>query len=189
MTQLLTLYTLTGAIEFARAADALNEDYPWPEISGTVYFAKGTFTGYRFSTSGAITATKTYTLSQASSAPFLVRRRILGRAGSWFLIGAGIWSGYWILETPRRAYAPGWLPSHNILGYDPPRAVTFSAGAHTGLAFSPGGGVTASRTAVLARPSSAPADERAVINGVPYLRITSGIWAGLYVPISGLLSY
>jgi hypothetical protein len=189
MTQLLTLYTLTGAVEFARAADALNDDYPWPEISGTVYFAAGTFTGYRFSTTGAITATKAFTLSRASSAPFLARRRIFSRSGSWFLIGAGVWSGYWILETPRRAFAPGRLPSHNVLGYDPPRHVSFAAGPHTGLSFTSTGNVTASRTVTLARPSSAPADERAVINGVPYLRITSGVWAGMYVPLSGAVSY
>jgi D-glucuronyl C5-epimerase C-terminus len=188
-TQFLTLYTLTGATEFARAADALNEDYPWPNISGTVYFSAGTFTGYRFSASGSIVATKPFTLSRASSAPYLARSRIFGRAGSWFLIGAGVWSGYWILETPRRAFAPGRLPSLNVLGYDPPRSVAFSAGAHTGLVFSPSGGVTASRTVVLARPSSAPTDERAVINGVPYLRITAGVWAGMYVPLSGVLTY
>jgi hypothetical protein len=188
-TQLLQIYTLTGAIEFARAADALNDDYPWPDISGTVYFSAGTFTGYRFTTSGAITATKPFTLSQASSAPFLARRRIFGRAGSWFLIGAGVWSGYWILETPRRAYAPGRLPSHNVLGYDPPRGATFSAGTHTGFAFTPTGGVTSTRTVVLARPSNAPANERAVINGVPYLKITSGVFAGMYVPLSGVVSY
>ena len=188
-TQLLDLYTLTGAVEFGRATDALNEDYPWPNISGTVYFSAGAFTGYRFSASGAITASKAFTLSQASSAPYQTRRRIFGRAGSWFLIGAGVWSGYWILETPRRAFAPGMLPSLNILDYDPPRAVTFGAGPHTGLTFSPSGGVTSSRTAYLARPSSAPADQRAVINGVPYLRITAGIWAGMYVPLSSVLTY
>jgi hypothetical protein len=184
---LLTLYTLTGALEFARGADFLNDDYPWPNLSGTLAFSAGTFTGYRFSSTGAITASKTFTLSQASSAPFLARSRIFGRAGTWFLIGAGVWSGYWILETPRRAFAPGRLP--NVLPYDPPRTATFSTGTHTGLVFNASGGVTASRTAVLARPSSAPATERAVINGVPYLYITAGIWAGMYMPLSAVMTY
>jgi hypothetical protein len=188
-TQFLQLYTLTGAVEFAQKADTLNADYPYPLISGTVQFTAGTFTGYQFSSTGNITALKTYTLSQASTAPFQQRRRIFGRPGSWFLISAGVWSGYWILEVPRRAYMPGMLPAHNILGYSPPRSVTFGAGAHTGYTFNAGGGVTSSRTATLARPSSAPADLRAVINGVPYFRVTAGIWAGMYVPISGLVSY
>jgi hypothetical protein len=44
--------------------------------------------------------------------------------------------------------------------------------------------VTGTRTYTLTRASSASASARAVINGVRYVLISNGLWAGYWVPES-----
>jgi hypothetical protein len=186
--QLLKLYTMTGAVELARDADLLYVDYPRPSLIATLTFVAGTHTGYRFNWStGAIIGSKTATLSRSSSAPVATRERIKGRAGYWFRITAGIWAGYWIPETPGRSYVAGQLAL--VQAYDPPRTVTFAAGTYVGYVFNAGGAVTKSKVASLSRTSTASADQRVVINGRGYLRITNGIWAGMFVPLGTGISY
>jgi hypothetical protein len=59
-------------------------------------FKRGTHTGYRFSTVGAMTAQKTYTLSKDSGAPTTVRRTLSNQSGTWFYVSGGVWAGYWV---------------------------------------------------------------------------------------------
>jgi hypothetical protein len=184
--QQLALFALTGDVAFARNADLLVADYPYPHLGGTLRFAAGSHTGYRFTSTGAISATRTATLGTASSAPFNLRVRIKNRPGAWYQVTAGIWKGYLVPESPGRSFMPGFQP--HGLDYPYPRTVTFAAGSHTGYRYTPGGAVTASRSATLSRPSSAATDQRVVINGVIHLRITNGIWAGMYVPLSARVS-
>jgi hypothetical protein len=181
--QLLKLYTMTGAVEFARYSDLLYADYPYPKINGTVRFSGGTHTGYKFNASGAVIAARTTTLSRVSSAPYGLRQRIKGRSGYYFLITAGVWAGYWIPETPGRSYARGELSSSLAQNYDPARIVFFSAGTYTGYTFDAAGNVTGSRTATLGKVSSAAANRQVVINGRRYVAITNGIWGGMYVQL------
>jgi hypothetical protein len=186
LNQQLKLYTLTGNVAFARNADQLLSDYPDPSISGTVRFAPGVHTGYKFNGSGVVVAAKTAALTRWSSAPFAARKRIINRA-IYYQITAGIWAGYWIPEVATKSYAPGFLP--NPADYVPARIVTFAAGPHTGYTFTPSGVVTTSKTATFSRPSNAATDQRVVINGVTHLRIINGIWAGMYVPLSSKIFY
>jgi len=62
-------------------------------------FAAGTYTGYRFSSTGAVLGTKAYTLARSSSAPTSRRAAISGQSGGWYYISAGVWSGYWIRDV------------------------------------------------------------------------------------------
>jgi hypothetical protein len=184
--QQLALFALTGDSAFARNADVLVADYPYPQLSGTLRFAGGSHTGYRFTSAGAVSATRTATLGSASSAPFNLRVRIKNRPGYWYQVTAGIWKGYLVPESPGRSFMPGF--QRGGLDYPYPRTVTFSAGSHTGYRYTLGGAVTGSRSATLSRPSTAATDQRVVINGVVHLRITNGIWAGMYVPVSARVS-
>jgi len=61
-----------------------------------VSFTAGKHVGYRFASNGAVLATKVYTLSRASSASATKRALIAAHAGSWYLIGNGVWAGYWM---------------------------------------------------------------------------------------------
>jgi hypothetical protein len=147
---------------------------------GVLTFSPGTHTGYQFSSSGAVTASKTYSLAAFSSASATRRTTVTGRTGTWFLVMNGVWAGYWIQESAR-VYLPGFVDRQD---FSTPRSVSFAAGTHTGVAFNASGGVTGTRTYTLARPSSASATSRAVINGVRYVLISNGVWAGYWLPES-----
>jgi spore germination protein YaaH len=144
----------------------------------TLTFLAGTYTGYKFDTSGKVTASKTATLGSSSSAPTDQRRSsIPGQTGAWFRVTAGIWAGYWVRESPK-VYLPG---ISAMTTFSPARLVGFAAGTYTGYKFDTAGKVTASKTATLASSSGASADKRAIINGRAYLGIINGIWAGYWV--------
>jgi len=183
--QLYVLYRLTGAVEFARDADVLRVDYPDYRVAGTVTFSGGSHTGYRFDSAGRTTGSKTSSLSRSSIAPTSSRRRIISRSGSWFLITAGVWAGYWIQEAPGHAFIRGMVMTVN---YDPLRTASFAAGTYTGYRYDAGGLQTASRRVTLSHASSAHADRLAIVNGTMMLEIVDGIWAGYWIPLGSGLS-
>ena len=59
-------------------------------------FLRGTHTGYQFSSTGSVTATKTYTLGTNSSAPTTKRWTVTNQVGNWFYVSAGVWAGFWV---------------------------------------------------------------------------------------------
>lgn len=61
-------------------------------------FAAGTYTGYKFSSTGAVTAKRSYTLARASGAPTGKRSGIAAHSGGWYYVTSGVWAGYWIAE-------------------------------------------------------------------------------------------
>jgi len=65
----------------------------------TLSFAAGTYTGYRFGSTGAVTAMRSYTLLHSSSAPTSKRSAVTGQTGGWYYVTAGVWAGYWIREA------------------------------------------------------------------------------------------
>jgi hypothetical protein len=64
----------------------------------TLAFAAGTYTGYRFSSTGSVLSHKSYTLARSSSAPTTRRASIPGHSGGWYYISLGVWAGYWMHE-------------------------------------------------------------------------------------------
>jgi hypothetical protein len=180
--------TLTGSIRDAagnrlspiawtfRVAEAGTTQY---NPARTLTFLAGTTTGYGFDAAGRVIASKSATLSSASGAPTSQRRQSLpGQTGSWFLVSAGIWDGYWVRESPS-VYLPGisWQET-----FSPTRTLTFAAGTYTGYQFDVSGRVTASKAATLSRGSGAATSARAIINGRRFLLVANGIWAGYWVP-------
>jgi hypothetical protein len=65
----------------------------------TLSFAAGTYVGRQFNASGAIIASKPYTLAAASAAPTSQKSTIPNQSGNWYLITAGVWASYWIQES------------------------------------------------------------------------------------------
>ena len=61
-------------------------------------FAAGSYTGYRFSSAGAVLASKAYTLTSGSSAPTTSRAAIAAHSGGWYYVASGVWAGYWMRE-------------------------------------------------------------------------------------------
>jgi len=65
----------------------------------TLTFAPGTYTGYRFSSTGAVTSTRANTLSQTSTATTSQRSAVAGQTGGWYYVTSGVWAGYWMREA------------------------------------------------------------------------------------------
>ena len=61
-----------------------------------VSFSSGKHVGYRFASNGAVLASKAYTLLRSSTASATTRARGAGHSGTWYLIGNGVWAGYWM---------------------------------------------------------------------------------------------
>jgi hypothetical protein len=71
------------------------------------------------------------------------------------------------------------------LSYSPAKRVYFAAGQHVGYKLSASGAVLGTKAYTLGSGSSAPATGRSVVNGKAYLRISSGVWAGYWIPETG----
>jgi len=62
-------------------------------------FLKGTHTGYKFDSAGAVTGEKTFTLGSTSYATTVSRSTTSTQSGKWFLVSGGVWAGYWLLAS------------------------------------------------------------------------------------------
>lgn len=184
----------TGSPDFADFADRLVDDYPAAGVAGTVRFAAGAHTFYRFDTaaSGAWVAAKgdaqlgqeTVTFARATSAPASMRRRIQGR-GIYYLISAGPYAGWWVGEDWQTTYLAGvYLPTV----YRPGRTLTFPGGSVPVDCYqvAADGTVTDTKTVSFAAPSNAPASQRAIVNGRPMYLIAAGGLTGYWVPASSV---
>jgi len=62
-------------------------------------FAAGTYTGFRFSSTGVILGRYSHTLSSPTIASTRMRSAIPGQAGGWYYMASGVWAGYWMHEA------------------------------------------------------------------------------------------
>jgi glucose/arabinose dehydrogenase len=141
--------------------------------SHLIHFDAGSYTGYRFSSTGTVIGRKSATLARSSTASTSLRTAIAGQSGAWLYIVNGIWAGYYVRES-HRTYPP----------FTRFRLVSFSSGSHTGYRFDAAGRVISRKTSALSRSSSASASAQALIGTTSYLLIANGIWAGYWVPAS-----
>jgi hypothetical protein len=151
----------------------------------TLSFAAGTYVGRQFNASGAIIASKPYTLAAASAAPTSQKSTIPSQSGNWFYITAGVWAGYWIQESAGTTLSdpPPPPPPPVVETYDPPRTLYFAAGSYIGRQFNASGAIIASKPYTLAAASAAPTSQKSTIpnkSGNWYL-ITAGVWAGYWI--------
>ncbi|MGW5582799.1 D-glucuronyl C5-epimerase family protein [Streptomyces sp. NPDC003857] len=187
---MLQLHHQTGSMDFADHTDRLVDDVPAPGVAGTVQFAAGAHTFYRFDTAtdGAWVSSKgdtqleskSVTFSRSTQAPASMRRRIQGR-GIYYRISAGAYSGWWVGEAwPDRFLLGEYLTTE----YRPTRTVTFPGGSVPVDCYkvAADGAVTDTKTVSFASPSNAPTDRRAIVNGRPCFQITAGGLTGYWVP-------
>ena len=64
----------------------------------TLAFGPGTYTGYKFTSTGAVSASRAYTLASTSNAPTGSRSAVTAHTGGWYYVTAGVWAGYWVHE-------------------------------------------------------------------------------------------
>jgi glucose/arabinose dehydrogenase len=139
-------------------------------------FSAGTHTGLTFAPDGTVASSKARTLARTSGAS--VDRRRLWNGRPYLHVIDGLWAGYWLPESAA-IRLPGAVGE---VRFSAARRADFVAGTHTGYLVSSSGSLGSPKTATLASDSGASVDRRMVVNGVPYLRIVNGIWAGRWVP-------
>ncbi|HSK33593.1 MAG TPA: Ig-like domain-containing protein, partial [Propionicimonas sp.] len=160
------------------------------EIGGSarVEFLAGTYTGYQFSSKGGVQATRTYTLPRPSGANASLAGTLPGQTGTWFYVTNGVWSGYWIRQSPG-AYLSGTdapaAPEGNA-SYSPAARLVFKQGTHTGYRFDSYGRPTALRTYSLGADSGANTSAlRAISNQYGrWFYVTNGVWSGYWIQAS-----
>jgi hypothetical protein len=140
----------------------------------------GRHTAYIVGNDGAVTSPKSGTWTSRSGADVGHRARFANLPGRWLYVENGFFAGRWIREsaldhlrgeTERRS----WDSSTRIL---------FRAGTHTGYRFDSKGIATATRRGTLGWTSGANVNGRRIVNGVAYLSVVNGMWAGYLVPES-----
>jgi Bacterial Ig-like domain len=151
----------------------------------SVTFKQGTHTGYQFNASGALTASKTFTLTGNSGALTTTRKAITNQSGMWLLISSGVWSGYWVRESSTTYVTanPIPLPAGANATFSPAKLLSFLKGTHTGYQFNGAGAMTAQKTFTLANNSGAPTTARSTKTAQygKWFLVSSGVWAGYWV--------
>jgi hypothetical protein len=72
---------------------AISQPYsPWRAVA----FSAGRHVAYRFSSAGAIVASRAYSLARSSTASTSKRSLIPHRSGVWYYVTNGVWAGYWM---------------------------------------------------------------------------------------------
>ncbi len=157
-----------------------------------VLFKMGTHTGYQFSSSGAVTASKSYTLTKDSGAATSQRATLTNQSGSWLYITNGVWAGYWLRQSSVLyvAATPISAPGGANATFSPTVQLLFRKGTHTGYQFSSTGALTASKTYTLANDSGAATSARSTTltnQAGTWFYVTNGVWAGYWLRASDAL--
>jgi peptidoglycan/xylan/chitin deacetylase (PgdA/CDA1 family) len=146
----------------------------------SVRLEAGPHVGYRFSTTGAVLAQQATTVTTPTAVSTDRRRVVPNRTGIYLRVTTGTLAGYEVLESPV-AYIPG---KAGDTAYVPAAHVTFAVGRYLGYAFDADWDLVSTRFRALTRASSASASRRAIIDGRPYVWMSSGIWAGTWIPVT-----
>jgi hypothetical protein len=148
-------------------------------------FRQGTHTGYRFDSSGRVTAVRTLTLARDSGASAGSRESLSNQSGRWFSVVNGAWAGYWLRESPAVSLdtTASSAAESGVTVYDPERRLSIRQGTHTGYRFNAAGALVAELTSTLARDSGANTNVRRGLNNQfgTWFYVTNGVWAGYWL--------
>lgn len=184
MTQLLLAHGMTADYGFARYSDAMRDDYPTEVVSGVVRLWPGRHVGYRFSSSGAVTASRTVTLTTRVSNATSARKRILNHS-IYYRMTSGSLAGYWVREAYGVASLIGFTGVHEYLVQ---RTVTVQPGTVTAFRFDSSGTTRSTITRTLRAVSTTRTDRSAWVGGRRYVYIVAGIYAGAWLPLGARVS-
>ncbi|HLE88756.1 MAG TPA: peptidoglycan recognition family protein, partial [Candidatus Limnocylindria bacterium] len=145
-------------------------------------FAAGTYTGRRFSSTGAITASKTVTLAAATSALTDQSSSVPLQGGTWYSMTSGAWAGYWIQQSAGISLGPA-PPEPALVTFETARPVSVPAGTYVGRKFNTHGSVTSSKSSTLAGGSTIWSTHRSTIPNQAgnWYYLTTGVLEGYWV--------
>jgi uncharacterized protein YraI len=154
-------------------------------------FKQGTHTGYQFSSTGVMTAVKSYSLGWDSSAYTSKRSTLSNQSGTWFYVTSGVWAGYWLRQSSVIYLASAPIPAVSMTNatFSPAKTLTFLKGTHTGYQFSSTGVMTAQKSYSLGWDSSAYTSKRSTLSNQAgtWFYVSSGVWAGYWLRASDVL--
>jgi hypothetical protein len=171
---------------------------PAPSTTNTTFnpaaqlvFKMGTHTGYQFSSTGAMTAVKSYTLPTNQNANTSVRKTITNQSGTWFYVVNGVWAGYWMRQSSNLylATAPVAALSAPNATFSPAKPLVFKMGTHTAYQFNSSGVMTAQKSYTLPNDQNANTSIRKTIvnQSGTWFYIVNGVWAGYWMRWSDVL--
>ena len=146
----------------------------------TVRLEAGSHTGYQFSSTGAILATKAVALDAPAIVSGDRRRNVPNRTGVWLRVTTGVLAS-WEVRESLMAHVPGIT---GVIAYSPSARVTFGPGRYLGYRFGTDGSLGSTRRATHSAVTSASASKRAVIDGRPYVFMSTGGWTGYWMPVT-----
>ncbi len=149
-------------------------------VERPVRLEAGSHTGYRFSSTGSILATRSLGLSGPVTVSSDRRRTVPTRSGVWLRLTAGSLAG-WEVRESLLAHVPGTVGS---IPYSPAATVTFAAGRYLGYRFSSDTSLSTTKRGTLTATTTATATRRAIVNGRPYVLMGSGSWSGYWMPVT-----
>ncbi|HEU5204070.1 MAG TPA: polysaccharide deacetylase family protein [Candidatus Limnocylindrales bacterium] len=147
--------------------------------SYTVRLEAGPQTGYRFSASGTILGRLTINLASPATATSASRSSVPNRPGTYYRITTGQFAGYRIRES-LVAYVPGKIGE---VVWSPTRRITFPTGRYLGYRFDAAWALASTVYGSTSTTTTATASRRAIIDGRPYARMSSGPWSGTWMPL------
>ena len=170
--QLLELYRMTGAVQFARSADAFSADYPRPGLATSMTVEPGSHVVVQFGASGAVVARKTVTARTVVQTRTTRRERKVRGGDVYLRVAAGPWAGWWLAEQPGKVFADGAVV---LRGYDPARSVRLLAGRrYRAVLLDKRGRVAGIKALVPGAPLSLGVNAGATVEGYPSVRIAEG---------------
>ena len=149
----------------------------------------GTNTGYKFSVSGSMVASKHATLAEPVTVTTTLRRTIANQKGTWFYVANGTWKGYWLRASTAVGLSGGTVTSAvEPETFSPAEAVAIRGGTHTGYTFNAAGAMTSAKTLTVGF-RDASTTELANLPGQSsqWFRISSGSWNGYWLRASDVV--
>ena len=153
---------------------------PTAAATYSVRLEAGPQTGYRFSSTGTILGRKTVTLASQATAIADSRSSVPNQPGTYYRITAGQFAGYRIRES-LVAHVPGKVGE--VL-WSPTRTITLMAGRYLGYRFDASWDLDSTKYGSTSAATTATASRRAIIDGRPYVFMSSGSWSGTWMPIA-----
>jgi len=176
-TRHLRLFTIAGLLALATLPVAAA---PAAATTYSVQLEAGPQTGYRFSSTGTILGRKTVTLAAPVTATADSRSSVPNQPGTYYRISAGQFANYRIRES-MVAHVPGKIGE---VVWSPTRTITLPAGRYLGYRFDASWGFDTTKYGSTSAASTATASRRAIIDGRPYVLMSSGSWSGTWMPIT-----
>ena len=112
--QLLQLYHMTGALVFAREADAFMDDYPRPAVRGRLHVAPVTVQAVKVTSEGAVVGRRTVTVRREATWRTGARKRLWPRSPVFIRADSGPAAGWWLPEQAGRVVLLGIAGEHSV---------------------------------------------------------------------------